>query len=116
VRLDAAGLPRPAVLVAGDDVPAGKPAPDGYLLGALSLGHAPSRCVVVEDAAAGVQAAATAGCRTIGVTNGGHSGELASADLVVTTLTELRLRRETDGIVVSAGRPEPAGRGRGGLR
>ncbi|MDN3359415.1 HAD-IA family hydrolase [Actinomadura sp. DC4] len=111
-RLDAAGLPRPGTLVAGDDVPAGKPSPAGYLLGAMLLGRAPSRCVVVEDAGPGVQAARAAGCPVIGVTNGGTGGGLAAADLLVEDLTWLGLRREAGELALSAARPEPVGPGR----
>lgn len=106
-RLAAAGLPRPGTLVAGDDVPAGKPSPAGYLLGAMTLGHAPSRCVVIEDAAPGVQAARAAGCPVIGVTNGGPAEELAEADLLVSALTEVTLRRGPDGLALAAARPQP---------
>ena len=60
-RVRAAGLPVPAEFVCGDDVLAGKPAPDPYLLGASRLGLSPASCVVFEDAVAGVQAARAAG-------------------------------------------------------
>ncbi|CAL5223491.1 g6016 [Coccomyxa viridis] len=45
-----------------------KPAPDIFLAAAKQLGVEPQNCVVVEDAAAGVQAARLAGMRVIGVT------------------------------------------------
>ena len=106
-RLAAAGLPWPGTLVAGDDVPVGKPSPAGYLLGAMTLGHAPSRCVVIEDAGPGLQAARAAGCPVVGVTNGGPAGELAAADLLVAALTQLELRRETGGMALAVARPEP---------
>jgi sugar-phosphatase len=60
-RVRAAGLPDPAEFVCGDDVLAGKPAPDPYLLGASRLGLSPSQCVVFEDAVAGVESARAAG-------------------------------------------------------
>ncbi len=43
------------------DVAAGKPAPDGYLLGAERLGVAPDRCLVVEDSPVGARAGVAAG-------------------------------------------------------
>ena len=83
-RVRAAGLPVPAEFVCGDDVLAGKPAPDPYLLGASRLGLDPSRCVVFEDAVAGVQAARAAG---VGVVVGiGPRVLEADVDVVVRSL------------------------------
>ena len=83
-RVTAAGLPVPAEFVCGDDVLAGKPAPDPYLLGASRLGLDPSKCVVFEDAVAGVQAARAAG---VGVVIGVGSRVLnADVDAVVSSL------------------------------
>ncbi|MGR4880548.1 HAD-IA family hydrolase [Streptomyces sp. LARHCF249] len=64
-RLTAAGLPIPDVLVTADDVTTGKPDPQGYLQAARRLGVAAGRCVVLEDAAAGLDAGAAAGMTTI---------------------------------------------------
>ena len=66
-RIAAAGLPTPAVVVTADDVPVGKPDPAPYLKGAALLGFPPARCLVVEDAPAGVSSARAAGCPVIGV-------------------------------------------------
>jgi sugar-phosphatase len=66
-RIAAAGLPRPAVVITADDVELGKPDPAPFLAGARSLGFAPGRCLVVEDATAGVTAAKAAGCPVVGV-------------------------------------------------
>ena len=70
----------------------GKPAPDGYLLGAERLGLDPARTVVVEDASSGV-AAGRAGdfAVTIGVDRGaGHATLLENgATFVVDDLDEL---------------------------
>ena len=60
-RLEAAGIPVPAVLVTAEDVTRGKPAPDCFLLGARRLGVAIEECLVFEDAAAGIAAAEAAG-------------------------------------------------------
>lgn len=79
-------------VVAADLGLAGKPAPDGYLLGAEQLGVDPSRTVVVEDATSGV-AAGKAGsfAVTIGVDRGaGHDTLLAhGATFVVDDLADL---------------------------
>lgn len=52
----------------------GKPAPDLFLHAARQMSFHPEECVVVEDSAAGVQAARAAGMRVIGFTGGGHCG------------------------------------------
>jgi mannitol-1-/sugar-/sorbitol-6-phosphatase len=83
-RVRAAGLPVPAEFVCGDDVSAGKPAPDPYLLGASRLGLEPSLCVVFEDAVAGVESARAAG---VGVVVGIGSRVLeADVSCVVSSL------------------------------
>jgi HAD superfamily hydrolase (TIGR01509 family) len=48
------------------DVEHGKPEPDLFLLAAATMGAAPERCVVVEDAPAGVQAGVAAGMTVLG--------------------------------------------------
>ncbi len=54
-------------LVGAEDVRVGKPDPEVFLTAAAALGVPPDRCIVVEDAAAGVEAARRAGMRSIGV-------------------------------------------------
>lgn len=66
-RLAAAGLSAPAVLVSADDVTHGKPAPDVFLQAAERLGVEAARCLVVEDAPAGLEAARAAGMATLAV-------------------------------------------------
>ncbi|HTI27509.1 MAG TPA: HAD-IA family hydrolase, partial [Kutzneria sp.] len=66
-RLAAAGLPVPEVLIAADDVSAGKPDPEGYLKAAAALGYDIARCLVVEDAPAGLLAGRDAGALTLAV-------------------------------------------------
>jgi HAD superfamily hydrolase (TIGR01509 family) len=53
------------VLVAGDEVSEGKPAPEIFLRAAAGIGIEPSRCVAMEDSSVGVHAAAAAGMLTI---------------------------------------------------
>jgi sugar-phosphatase len=59
-RLGAAGIV-PPLLITAEDVRAGKPGPEGYLLAAAKLGVVAGRCLVVEDSAAGIQAGRAAG-------------------------------------------------------
>jgi sugar-phosphatase len=76
-RLDAAGVPRPAVLVTADDVARPKPDPEGYLLAARLLGVHVDACVAFEDSEAGVRAAVASGARTVVVgTLSSHDGTL----------------------------------------
>jgi len=65
VRLEAAGLPWPPVLIAGEDVQNGKPAPDCFLLAAKTLAQPIEECLIFEDAPAGVEAAETAGASVL---------------------------------------------------
>lgn len=88
-RLNFVGLPAPPVLVTGDEVSHGKPAPDCYLLGARRLGLCPHACIAIEDAPAGVEAAASAGMTTIAVTTTHDAGKLDRADLIVPSLREV---------------------------
>ena len=55
-RLNAAGLPLPAVIITAEDVQNGKPAPDCYIAAAAALGVEIADCPVWEDAPAGIQA------------------------------------------------------------
>ncbi|WP_373047950.1 trehalose-phosphatase [Vulgatibacter sp.] len=71
---------------------AGKPAPDLFLAAAREVGAQPERCVLLEDAVAGVEAgAAGCFCLVVGVDRGGNHLplRLAGADLVVQGLREL---------------------------
>jgi sugar-phosphatase len=86
-RLKAAELPTPEVLVTADSVTNGKPDPEGYLLAARRLGVDPARCVVIEDAPAGVRAGKTAGATVIAVTTSHGAGELGAADVIVPALS-----------------------------
>jgi HAD superfamily hydrolase (TIGR01509 family) len=53
------------VIVAGNEVADGKPAPEIFLKAAAAIGVAPEACVALEDSAAGVRAAAAARMLTI---------------------------------------------------
>ena len=60
-RLGAAGLPVPESIITGEEVSAGKPAPDCFILGAERLGFETAECIVFEDSVVGVEAAIAAG-------------------------------------------------------
>jgi mannitol-1-/sugar-/sorbitol-6-phosphatase len=96
-RLRAAGLPEPKVLICGDDIARGKPHPDGYLYAAACLGLPAAECIVIEDAAAGVQAARQAGMRVIGLSHGNGGSDLAEADVCVDWCSEIQVERISNG-------------------
>jgi beta-phosphoglucomutase len=75
--------------VHGLEVPRGKPDPAIFLLAARKLHVAPPRCVVVEDAPAGIAAARAAGMPAVAVTGTVPRDKLTGADLIVDSLTEL---------------------------
>ncbi|WP_282703879.1 HAD family hydrolase [Streptomyces sp. CC219B] len=86
-RLDAVGI-RPKTLITADDITRGKPDPEPYLLAARELGVDPARCVVFEDAPAGLRAGRAAGMTTVALTTTHQTHEL-DADLVVKDLSAL---------------------------
>jgi sugar-phosphatase len=90
-RLTASGLPIPDVLVSAEAVDAGKPDPEGYLKAAATLGRDIGRCLVVEDAPAGIQAGRAAGAQVLAVATSHPASELISADAVVPDLTALEV-------------------------
>jgi sugar-phosphatase len=71
-RLAAAGIPLPDVIVTADDVTRGKPAPDGYRLGAEKLGVNSADCLVFEDVPAGILAGEGAGAQVMVITATHH--------------------------------------------
>ncbi len=73
-------------ITSSEDVTRGKPDPQVYLIAAQRLGVPPARCVVIEDAPAGVEGARRAGMRCIGVTS---THPHLDADLVVAALSGL---------------------------
>ena len=74
--------------LSGRDVPHGKPAPDLFQLAAAALGLPPARCLVLEDAPAGIEAARAAGMASLAVARQDDAAALhaAGATLVVATL------------------------------
>lgn len=98
-RIAAAQLLPPSVLVTADDVTNAKPDPEPFLQAARRLGVDPRRCLVVEDAAKGLEAARAAGCFTLAVVTT-TPRELLDADAVVTDLSDIRFDANHEGIRV----------------
>jgi len=101
-RLEAGGLPRPAVLVTAEDVAVGKPDPEGYRAAASALGFDVSRCLVVEDAPAGIAAGRAAGATVIAVTTSHPREELSRAHLVVADPGRIAVTALSGGLRIDA--------------
>ena len=72
----------------GNSVERQKPAPDLFLHAAEQLELPPSECVVVEDAAAGIEAARAGGFRSVGL---GPRERVSEADAIFPSLDGVRL-------------------------
>jgi sugar-phosphatase len=86
--LGGSGLPTPSVSVCGGDVAVGKPDPACYLLAAKRLRVARRRCVVVEDASAGVAAGKAAEMHVLALATTESPENLAGADLICASLVD----------------------------
>jgi HAD superfamily hydrolase (TIGR01509 family) len=90
--LTASGMPYDRLQrVTGSDVKHKKPDPEIFLKAAAKIGLSPDRCVVVEDAPNGVEAARAAGAHCVAVTNSVSADQLARADRIVTCLSTMTL-------------------------
>ncbi len=88
------------VIVAADDVKKSKPDPETYVKALDKLirvagldGVHTRQCVAIEDTPAGIESARAAGLFVIGVTHSFPKSDLAKADFVAESLTELSLTR-----------------------
>ncbi|WAH96732.1 HAD family hydrolase [Arthrobacter sp. MMS18-M83] len=88
------------LVVAVEDTPASKPAPDPYLEAARLLGAEPADCVVVEDSPVGLAAAEAAGCPVVVVPStvpiDAAPGRTLLGSLAEVTLSVLAEAREGD--------------------
>lgn len=89
-------------IVTGADVRRGKPDPQVFLLAAERIGLRPARCVVIEDAVAGVEAARAAGMAVVGLLGTHSHGALAHATKTIHALDELSVNLVA-GLVTDAG-------------
>jgi len=80
VRLRAAGLPLPELMVTSSDVMHGKPHPEPFIKGAALVGFPPQQCIVVEDTPAGIHAGKAAGARVLAFRTTMTDAELRTAD------------------------------------
>ncbi len=98
-RLAEAGI-HPKTLIAADDITRGKPDPEPFLLAARRLGVDPARCVVFEDAPAGLASGRAAGMTTVALTTTHRADEL-SADVVVEDLSAVSVQATPDGLEIT---------------
>lgn len=77
------------VIVDGTNVERQKPAPELFLQAARLLGLSPQECVVVEDAAAGIEAALAGGFRSVGL---GPPERVGKAEAIFPSLENVHLR------------------------
>jgi sugar-phosphatase len=93
VRIRAAGLPTPGLFITANEITHGKPNAEPYLKGAAGLGFAPERCIVVEDALAGIASGRNAGARVIAFTTTASITDLVAAkpDWMLKDCSSIRL-------------------------
>ncbi|MYW65085.1 HAD-IA family hydrolase [Streptomyces sp. SID8379] len=99
-RLAAVGI-TPPLLIAADDITRGKPDPEPFLLAARKLGVDPARCVVFEDAPAGLTAGHAGGMKTVALTTTHEAHELI-ADVVVKDLSAVSALATEAGVEITA--------------
>ena len=85
-RMAHAGIPIPRHFVTAETVSQGKPHPEPYRHGAALLGAEPEKCLVVEDAPAGVASGKAAGCPVLALLSTYAPETLMAADWRVPTL------------------------------
>lgn len=95
-RLAAVGVELPAVIVTGEDVSRGKPAPDCFQLAAKRLGVDVRDCLVFEDAPAGIQAAEAAGA-AVAVITATHRDPYETRHSAFADYTGLKAVADADG-------------------
>ncbi|MFC7307753.1 HAD family hydrolase [Streptomyces monticola] len=98
-RLHEVGIDFP-VMIAADDITRGKPHPEPFLLAAEKLGVDPARCVVFEDAPAGLESGRAAGMKTVALATTHDPAELV-ADLVVRDLSAVSAQAIEGGVEIT---------------
>ncbi len=78
-------------VVTADDIVNSKPDPEIYLKTAKALGVSPADCVVFEDTISGIRAARAAGIYVIAIASTHSEDELALADEVIRSFSQVKL-------------------------
>ncbi|MFB7948295.1 HAD-IA family hydrolase [Kitasatospora phosalacinea] len=97
VRMAAADVPLPPLVITAEHVGASKPDPEGFLKAAAELGVAPAECLVLEDSEAGIAAARAAGMPVLGI---GPRAAAHRPDHHVDDLSGVSVSRAADGALV----------------
>jgi beta-phosphoglucomutase family hydrolase len=84
------------IIVTGNEVTNGKPAPDIFLLAAARLGLQPEECLVIEDGPIGVAAAKSANMKCVAITETHRADQLTAADLVIETYENADIKEITE--------------------
>ncbi|MHC4659691.1 MAG: HAD family hydrolase [Planctomycetota bacterium] len=85
------------VIVSAEQVPRGKPHPDGFVLTLEKLNSnreesiSPNQCIVIEDSHWGLEAAKAAGMHTVAITNSYDAEQLTMAERIIGHLSELSI-------------------------
>lgn len=79
-------------IVTADDVKNGKPDPEVFLKAAQELKVDPKKCIVMEDASNGAEAAKAAGMTCIAITSTRGKNQLQKADVVVNSYQDLTIQ------------------------
>lgn len=83
-------------VVSGEDVSRGKPDPEVFVRAAEQLKLPPGRCVVIEDAPVGIQAAHAAGAKAVAILLYHAAEAFENPDLVVPRLADLSAKELID--------------------
>jgi beta-phosphoglucomutase len=81
------------VFITAEDVAHGKPAPDIFIKAAEKLQTPPEKCIVIEDARAGVRAAKNANMKCVAITTTHPADLLHEADLVIDSFQDIELEK-----------------------
>ncbi|TGQ50369.1 HAD family hydrolase [Mesorhizobium sp. M1C.F.Ca.ET.193.01.1.1] len=99
LRIAAAGIPVPAMMVSAEDVTRGKPAPDCFLLAAKRLGVEARDCLVFEDAPAGIAAGEASGASVM-VISATHVHPVVTPHASIATYDALGVATDDNGWMV----------------
>ena len=83
-------VPFLGAVISSADVKRGKPHPEIFLTAAKRIGVSAQNCLVVEDAAVGIESARAAGMKCVALLSTGHTeSELRNADRIIRSLDEI---------------------------